>query len=134
VRRGFVFLLVNTAKDIAIQLINEGKVQRSFLGIRTQEINTITKMLHHHNLKNENALFVISVEPNSPASRAGITDGDFIVSFDGKTINSQDELFKLLTAEKIGRTLKVTLIRNGQLLHLYATPIESGTQKVHHPN
>ncbi len=125
---------INTAKDIAIQLIQEGKVRRAFMGIRTQEINTITKLLHHHNLKNEKVLFVISVEPNSPASRAGIKDGDFIVSFAGKTINSQDELFKLLTADIIGQTQKITVIRNQQLLDLYITPIESGEHKVVHPN
>jgi len=126
---------INTAKDIAIQLIQEGKVRRAFIGIRTQEINTITKLFHHHNLKNEKALFVISVEPNSPASRAGLKDGDFIVSFAGKTINSQDELFQLLTAEIIGQTHKITVIHNQQLLDLYVTPIESGEHKVvHHPN
>jgi S1-C subfamily serine protease len=126
---------INTAKDIAIQLIQEGKVRRAFMGIRTQEINTITKLLHHHNLKNERVLFVISVEPNSPASRSGIKDGDFIVSFAGKTINSQDELFQLLTADIIGQTHKITVIRNQQLLDLYITPIESGEHKVvHHPN
>jgi len=125
---------INTAKDIAIQLIQEGKVRRAYMGIRTQEINTITKLLHHHNLKNEKALFVISVEPNSPSSRAGIKDGDFMISFDSITVNTQDELFRLLTADKIGRTAKVTVIRNNELLHLYATLIESGSHSVHHPN
>jgi len=45
-------------------------------------------------------LFVVSVEPNSPAWNAGIRDGDFIVAFNGVSVESSDDLFKMLTEEK----------------------------------
>ena len=45
-------------------------------------------------------LFVVSVEPNSPAWNAGIRYGDFIVAFNGVSVESSDDLFKMLTEEK----------------------------------
>jgi S1-C subfamily serine protease len=46
----------------------------------------IPKLAQYHGLKNRRVLFVVSVEPNSPAWLAGILDGDFIVAFNGVPI------------------------------------------------
>ena len=66
-------------------------------------------------------LFVVSVEPNSPSGQAGIRDGDFIVAFNGVLISS-DDLFKMLTEEKIGIFQDVTVIRHDKKIDLRVTP------------
>src|SRR5438477_98251 len=63
-------------------------------------------------------LFVVSVEPNSPAWNAGIRDGDFIVAFNGVSVESSDDLFKMLTKEKIGIFQDVTVIRQDKKIDL----------------
>jgi len=63
-------------------------------------------------------LFVVSVEPNSPAWNAGIRDGDFIVAFNGVSVESSDDLFKMLTEEKIGIFQDVTMIRQDKKIDL----------------
>jgi S1-C subfamily serine protease len=67
--------------------------------------------------------------PGSPAEKAGIKDGDFIVTFDDVPVNSSDELFKLLTKEKIGTIQKIGVLRNQKLVEVVVTPGESTPKK-----
>lgn len=70
-------------------------------------------------------LFVVSVEPNSPAWNAGIRDGDFIVAFNGVSVESSDDLFTMLTEEKIGIFQDVTVIRHDKEIDLRVTLVEA---------
>lgn len=124
--QGLCFAIgINTAKSIASVLIQEGKVKRAFLGLMLQEVDTLSKILHFYNLKNTKALFVVSVVAGSPADKAGIKDGDFLVTFGDTPVNSSDELFKLLTKEKIGSNQKIVILRNQKLVELSVVPAES---------
>jgi len=71
---------------------------------------------------------VVSFENNtkaSPAKEAGLLTGDLIVDFDGHPIQGIDDLHKLLTDERIGRSTPVTIIRGTQKLILNLIPHES---------
>lgn len=124
--QGLCFAIsINTAKEIAGQLISEGRVRRGYLGLMTQVVDLNSRVTTFHSLRNRRALFVVSVEPNSPAERAGIKDGDFIIAFQDRLVESSDDLFRLLTKDKIGIFQNITLLRNGQKLDLLVTPVES---------
>ena len=60
-----------------------------------------------------------------PAWHAGIRDGDFIVAFNGVLIKFSDDLFKMLTEEKIGIFQDVTVIRHDKKIDLRVTPVEA---------
>src|SRR6202034_4409625 len=45
----------------------------------------------------------IKIEPGSPAERAGLRDGDIIVEFSGVAIERMDELYRLLTEDRVGK-------------------------------
>ena len=123
--QGLCFAIsINTAKHIAYQLIRHGKVRRAYLGISTQQVDLLPKVASYHNLKNRKALFVTRVEPNSPAASAGIVDGDFIVAFNDVPLESSDELFKMLTEDKIGIFQHLTVVRNSEKVDLRVTPVE----------
>jgi S1-C subfamily serine protease len=124
--QGLCFAIsIDTAKHIANQLIRFGKVRRAYLGISTQQVDLVPKLASYHHLKNRKALFVVRVEPDSPASRAGVTDGDFIVAFNDVPLESSDELFRMLTDEKIGIFQHLTVIRNADKIDLRITPVEA---------
>jgi PDZ domain len=55
----------------------------------------------------------------------GIRDGDFIVAFNGVSVESSDDLFKMLTEEKIGIFQDVTVIRHDKKIDLRVTPVEA---------
>ena len=113
---------INTAKEIASQLIRDGKVFKGYLGLALQEVPINQKVLRHYHLPNRKGLFVVSIEKESPASRSQILDGDIIVSFNGKPVNSLHELFKELTHRDIIKDVDMAVMRHTELLNFTIFP------------
>jgi S1-C subfamily serine protease len=63
----------------------------------------------------------------SPASRAGLRPEDLILEVDGKTIESVDDLQRVMVTESIGRIVAVRLYRDGRIMTVDVTPIELTT-------
>lgn len=113
---------INTAKEVASQLIKDGKVFKAYLGVMLQEVQVNQKILRHYHLPNQKGLFVTGIEPDSPASRSQIVDGDIIVSFNGKPVNTMHELFKELTKKDILTAVDVSVVRHTELLNISIFP------------
>ncbi|NJM24992.1 MAG: PDZ domain-containing protein [Bacteroidia bacterium] len=120
---------INTAKEIASQLIQTGKVFKAYLGFALQEVPVNNKILRHYHLPNHHGLFVVSIEPGSPAALSQIKEGDIIVSFDGKPVNNTQELFKALTKKEILNVTDVSVIRHTELLHVTIVPVERKSKR-----
>jgi len=67
---------------------------------------------------------VAGIEPGSPASRAGLQEGDVIVAFEGEPVSGIDELHRHLVAKLIGIQSFITVIRHTEKLDLLITPEE----------
>jgi S1-C subfamily serine protease len=116
---------INTAKEIAQQLIQHGKVFKAYLGIMLQEVNINPKVKHHFNLSNKRGLFVTKIEADSPASRSQLQEGDIIINFNGHQVNSTHELFKELSKKEILTIVDISVIRRAELLHFTVAPLEA---------
>jgi len=114
---------INTAKEIARQLIKDGKVFKAYMGLVLQEVTLNPKVRNHYNLPNKKGLFVARIEGDSPASRSQLQEGDMIISFNGKTVNSTHELFKELTNKEILTMVDISVIRYTELLNFSIVPI-----------
>ncbi len=108
---------INTAKEIAKQLLKDGTVFKAYLGLMVQEVNLNPKVRSHYNLPNKKGLFVTKIEADSPASRSQLQEGDLIISFNGKTVTSSHELFKELTNREILTMVDISVIRYTELLN-----------------
>ena len=118
---------INSAKDIANQLIREGKVRRAFIGVNMQDVNLNQRIINFHKLENKRGVFVTGVEPNTPAAEGGIKNGDIIIRFNDIAINSGDELFRSLNIDTISKPCIITVIRNNQdLVKCTVIPKERG--------
>lgn len=115
---------IDTAKEIASQLMRDGKVFKAYVGLSLQEVPVNQKILRHYRLANQKGLFIVSIESDSPASRSQLMEGDIIVSFNNKAMNSTHDLFKELTRKEILSMTDVTIIRHTELLTLTVTPVE----------
>lgn len=115
---------INTAKEIARQLIKDGKVFKAYVGIMLQEVAINPKIRQHYNLSNRKGLFVTKIEPDSPASRSQIEEGDIIISFNGKNVDNTHELFKELTKPNILSLVDISVIRHTELLNFSIAPVE----------
>jgi S1-C subfamily serine protease len=113
---------INTAKEIASQLIKDGKVFKAYLGLMLQEININPKIKQHYTLANKKGLFITRIEPDSPASRSQLQEGDVIVSFHGKPVNTTHELFKELSRKDILDMIDITVVRHTELLNFGIFP------------
>jgi S1-C subfamily serine protease len=123
--QGLCFALsINTAKEVASQLMRFGKVKRAYLGIQMQQIELVPKLRTVAQVANHNALFITKVETNSPAEKAGIQSGDILYAFNDHMIETSDQLFKLLSNEKIGMFQFIGVIRNTLKKEFRITPIE----------
>jgi serine protease Do len=113
-----------TAKDVVAQLREHGYVTRGWLGVAVQSITpTIAKSLGLDPDQPTGAL-VASVTPNSPAAKAGIKQGDVILSANGHPIKTMHDLPRLVAATPIGQKLELTIRRNGKEMTVAATIAE----------
>jgi S1-C subfamily serine protease len=70
-------------------------------------------------------MLVASVEPGSPAQRAGLLEGDVIVGYNDHAIGGSDDLQRQLTERQLGARARLTVIRRTEKLVLEIIPEES---------
>lgn len=110
---------VTTLARVAESLLAHGRVRRGYLGINSQGVR-LPKSAREQ-LGQDSGLLVVSVEPDSPADKAGVTLGDTLVSIAGSAIRHHSDLMAQLTGERVGTTVLVRLLRGGQLANLDIT-------------
>jgi S1-C subfamily serine protease len=109
---------INTATFIAGHLIKHGRIRRAHLGVGGQNVTIPRLVVRAQQLKLETGVLVISVEKQSPAEQAGLTEGDVIIALDHSSVRSVDDLHKLLTEARIGSGCELTLLRRSQKISL----------------
>ncbi len=124
--QGICFAIgINTAKFVAGRLIKEGKIRRSYIGLGGQNVPLLRRIVRFYHLPVESGVLVVSVEENSAAKRAGLSEGDIIVGFDGQPVAGIDDLHRMLTEEKMGVKTTLMIIRQTEKLNLGIIPEES---------
>jgi S1-C subfamily serine protease len=116
---------INTATFIAGRLIKDGKVRRSYIGVAGQTVSLPRRLTRLHNLSVESGILVATVEPGSPAGRAGLLEGDVIVGYNDHALGGIDDLQRQLTDTQVGARASVTVIRRAEKLVLEVIPEES---------
>ena len=116
---------IDTAKVTIAHLLKHGRVRRARLGVAGQNIVLPRRMVRRYGLERDGAVQAASIERGGPASRAGLEQGDIIVSFADQPVSGFDDLHRLLTEEKLGARVPVTVLRRGQRLTLEIHPEES---------
>lgn len=100
-----------TASSVVQQLLRSGRVTRGWIGVTIQPLdNDIARSL---GLNNSRGALVSSVVPESPAARAGVQQGDVILSFDGHDISDNRDLTQRVGATPIGGASRIEVLRNG---------------------
>lgn len=103
---------INMAKDIFDDLKEKGRVVRGWLGVTIQKITP--ELAKSFKLKTKEGALVASVIKDDPADKAGIKQGDVIIELDGKEIKTSRELVNKVASIKVGKKIKVKLIRDGK--------------------
>jgi S1-C subfamily serine protease len=120
---------IDTAKFVAGRLIRDGHITRSLIGLAGQNVPLPRRIVRYYNLPVESAILIVSFEPNSPAQKAGLREGDLIIGFDGQPVGGIDDLHKLLTGERAGRTSAVEIIRGTEKVVIQVVPQKTGNER-----
>jgi len=118
---------IDTAKFVAGRLIRDGRISRSYIGVAGQNVQIPRRIVRFYQLPVESGVLLVSFETNGGASaarEAGLLTGDLVVEFDGYPIRGIDDLHRLLTDERIGKRVPVTVIRGTQKLTVELVPKE----------
>ena len=116
---------IDTVKWVAMQLLRDGKVRRSYLGLAGANQPVGRRVARHFSLPNVAGVRVESVEPGAAAAGAALRPGDVIVALKGQAVNGIDDLHRALTADLIGAPVEITVLRGTELLRLSIAPGES---------
>ena len=124
--QGICFAIAsNTAEFVAAWLIKEGRIRQQLDRgwwpecAYTPESRPVSPVAGV-----DYGVLVAGIEPGSPATRAGLREGDVIVAFEGEPVAGIDELHRHLVAQAIGIPSQITVIRHTEKLDLVVTPEE----------
>jgi len=118
-------IAVNLAKWVKDRLFKDGKVRRGFLGIapydfnrelvallRDDGIGSVEELLEEVGLKSPEGVYVVRVEEDSPADRAGMRPRDVLMEFNGKRISGQSDMYFRVAEVEPGTEVTVKVLRD----------------------
>jgi len=107
---------INKIKKIVTQLKENGKVDRDYgnLGFRVQSINK--GIAKYYNLKNTRGVIITQVDPNTPASHAGLKEGDIILQVNKYLINNGQTLVAVFEQFSAGDTITLKILRDNKII------------------
>jgi S1-C subfamily serine protease len=124
--QGICFAIgINTAKFVASRLLRDGRIRRSYIGVSAQTVPVHRRVVRFYDLPKETGAMVLSVEDASPAKRAGLREGDVIVTLEGQPVAGVDDLHRLLTEVRVGVSSNLIVVRYTEKLELKIVPEEA---------
>lgn len=128
--QGICFAIgINTAKFVASRLLRDGRIRRSYIGVSAQTAPIHRRVVRYYDLPKETGVVVLSTEPNSPAQRSGLREGDVIVALEGQPVSGVDDLHRVLSDVGAGKTAELTVLRGTDRLRLGIVPEEAAQAK-----
>ena len=125
--QGICFAIgINTAKFVASRLLRDGRIRRSYIGVSAQTVPIHRRLVRYYDLPKETGVVVLSTEPESPAKRAGLREGDMIVALEGLPVAGVDDLHRVLSDVRAGVKAELTVLRGTEKLALAIIPEEAG--------
>jgi S1-C subfamily serine protease len=125
----------NIVRAVSEALMKEGRVRRGYLGVRSVDLDqrlvealrletgvrSYDDMLKSLGLKEAKGTYIIHVEPESPAAKAGVKAKDVLLELDGRRVASQSDLLFRMAEIKPGTVIPLKVLREGEEREIKAT-------------
>lgn len=102
-----------TLGRVVQQLLTHGTVRRGLLGVVAYPVRIPATL--ESVAGQSTALLLVSVQPDSPAARAGLMLGDVLPSIDGQAVREVGDLLPFLDADRVGSELRARILRAGEV-------------------
>jgi serine protease DegQ len=119
-----VVIPASIALKTAAAVLEHGSLKRGYLGIAGQPV-TLPEGQRQDD-EHRTALLVVAVTTGSPAAGAGVLVGDVMLAFDGRPVESPEDLLDLLVGDRVGRTVPLRILRGRDSVDLNVTVGERG--------
>ena len=119
---GLAVPIDEATKAIVAELIKSGKVRRAYLGVAGGTRPLPPRLADR--LGQERGIEVVEVVDGSPAQRAGIRPGDILVAGDGVPLRDARDLQRMMTGDRVGGSVDLTVIRGGAISTVATRPVE----------
>jgi S1-C subfamily serine protease len=114
-----VVIPASIALKTAAAVLEHGRLKRGYLGIAGQPV-TLPEGQRQDD-EHQTALLVVAVTAGSPAASAGVLVGDVMLAFDGKPVESPEDLLDLLVGDRVGRNVPLRILRGRDSVDLNVT-------------
>jgi S1-C subfamily serine protease len=104
---------VNTARWVVGELVTHGRVRRAYLGISAMVRQLTGSQQSRLKLDLPMVVQIIGISPSGPAQKAGLREGDIVISIDGTVISTIDEIHQLLSKKPPGTPVRASILRRG---------------------
>ncbi len=100
-----------TVRPVVDGLIKNGVVHHGYLGVGLNDVTP--ENAKFFNLTGNTGALIASVTPNSPASRAGLKEGDVVIAVDGRPVETGSDLQVIVSEDAPGSKIQLDVLRNG---------------------
>lgn len=101
----------NTAQFVLGEIVRHGRVRRAWLGVGAGTVPLPRRVALRLGLDQSTGAVVTNLARGGPADEAGVLTGDIILSIDGASVAGADDIVRLLSADKVGRTIPIDVLR-----------------------
>jgi S1-C subfamily serine protease len=121
--QGLAFAIpASTVLFVSQRLMRDGVLRRSVIGVAGQNVELPRRLVLQHRLQGAHGVLVAGLEPGGPAEKAGLREGDVVLTFGGRPVRGIDDLHRALTEEAAGTSVALSLLRGGHLVGLDLVP------------
>ncbi len=108
---GFAIAITESVKSLISRAIGHPQSALAYLGVSSQTVDA--GVAAQFDLAVDHGALVLALAPNGPADKAGIETGDVIVAFGGRSVETSDDLGKLILDRKPGEVVSVGVVPRG---------------------
>jgi serine protease Do len=101
-------IAIDSARPTIEQAVSKPSAPVAFLGVTTADVTQA--LVFQIDLPVTQGAYVVSVSPGGPAADAGVKEGEVITAFEGKAVNTSDDLGSLIDAQEPGAKAQVTVV------------------------
>ncbi len=120
-RHSAMAVSIDTLQRLGNELRTLGRIRQGYIGVAAQAVPVPAPLREKAQIDAQTGLMLLSVEPDSPAERAGLQLGDILVTLNGKTTADMDELQDSLQGDSVGKLLDALAIRGGEPVRVAIT-------------